>query len=69
MRILNPPCGTATDPATAEPASPCTGVCRLNDATGICRGCRRTLAEIAAWSSLTPGEKCAVLEALAGRDQ
>jgi uncharacterized protein len=57
------------DPSTADPASPCTGVCRLNKATGICRGCRRTIDEIAAWFSLTPEQKRAVLNAVARRDQ
>ncbi len=31
--------------------SPCTGVCTLDDA-GLCRGCRRTGDEIAAWTRL-----------------
>lgn len=31
--------------------SPCTGVCTL-DVTGLCRGCRRTGDEIAAWTTL-----------------
>jgi predicted Fe-S protein YdhL (DUF1289 family) len=57
------------DPSTAEPASPCTGVCRLNKATRICRGCRRTLAEIATWSTLTSDEKRAVLATVRSRDQ
>jgi predicted Fe-S protein YdhL (DUF1289 family) len=30
------------------PLSPCTGTCEL-DALGICLGCGRSLAEIAAW--------------------
>lgn len=32
--------------------SPCISVCRINDATGLCEGCLRTLSEIAAWGSL-----------------
>jgi uncharacterized protein len=32
----------------AAPASPCTGVCKVN-ASGVCRGCGRTLDEIAQW--------------------
>jgi uncharacterized protein len=57
------------DPSTADPASPCTGVCRTNKATGLCRGCRRTIAEIATWFSLTPEQKRGVLDAIAGRAQ
>jgi predicted Fe-S protein YdhL (DUF1289 family) len=31
--------------------SPCTGICRIDDATGTCLGCARTSAEIAEWST------------------
>jgi len=46
-------------PASSVP-SPCTNVCRINEATGWCEGCMRTLTEIAAWSSLDDEEKRAV---------
>ncbi|BCO29615.1 hypothetical protein MIZ03_4538 [Rhodoferax lithotrophicus] len=29
--------------------SPCMSVCQMDEASGLCRGCLRTLAEIAAW--------------------
>ncbi|MDO9487368.1 MAG: DUF1289 domain-containing protein [Sphingomonadaceae bacterium] len=32
--------------------SPCNKVCTIDEASGWCRGCGRTLAEIAAWGSL-----------------
>ncbi len=32
-------------------ASPCTGVCRMDAATGWCVGCRRTIDEIVAWAT------------------
>jgi predicted Fe-S protein YdhL (DUF1289 family) len=32
----------------------------MNDATGLCEGCFRTLAEIACWSGLAREEKLAV---------
>jgi len=32
--------------------SPCISVCRIDDATGLCVGCLRTLDEIAAWGML-----------------
>ncbi|MDQ5896615.1 MAG: hypothetical protein RLZZ592_1495 [Pseudomonadota bacterium] len=38
--------------APVRPRSPCTHVCRMDEATGWCLGCRRTLAEIAAWSAM-----------------
>lgn len=31
--------------------SPCIGVCEV-DAAGLCAGCHRTLAEIAAWGAM-----------------
>jgi predicted Fe-S protein YdhL (DUF1289 family) len=40
--------------------SPCVNVCRMNDATGFCEGCFRTLDEIACWSGYTREEKLAV---------
>lgn len=42
------------DPATsADPVpSPCVGICQIDQASGLCEGCWRTLGEIAAWSRL-----------------
>lgn len=40
--------------------SPCVNVCRIDEATGCCEGCQRTLDEIAAWSSLDDAGKRAV---------
>ena len=51
----------------AEPASPCTAVCVLDSDSGYCRGCFRSLAEIAAWSSLERGEKQRILGELPAR--
>jgi predicted Fe-S protein YdhL (DUF1289 family) len=31
--------------------SPCTGICRIEDASGYCLGCARSSAQIAEWSS------------------
>ena len=52
---------------TEDVASPCINVCRMNPDTGLCEGCLRTLAEIAAWSGMGPDEKRAVLARLAAR--
>jgi hypothetical protein len=41
-------------------ASPCTGICRVNEAN-ICIDCERTLEEIAAWSRMDEHERQAVL--------
>jgi predicted Fe-S protein YdhL (DUF1289 family) len=48
-----------------DPASPCLGICLMDPATRICRGCFRTIAEIAGWYAATPAEKNAILERLA----
>ena len=48
----------------AAVASPCIDVCRMDDATGWCIGCLRTLDEIAAWSALGDADKRAVCLAL-----
>jgi predicted Fe-S protein YdhL (DUF1289 family) len=32
--------------------SPCISVCRMDEASGLCEGCLRTLDEIACWSTL-----------------
>jgi len=50
-----------------EVASPCISVCELDPASGLCRGCLRTLDEIAAWSVLDANGKRAVLAALPAR--
>lgn len=34
--------------------SPCIKVCVIHPASGLCLGCYRTAAEIAAWPDLTP---------------
>jgi len=49
-------------------ASPCTRVCIIDQESGWCRGCRRTLTEISYWASYTRAEKLALLETLAQRD-
>ncbi len=49
----------AAAPHPAVP-SPCVNVCRMNEATGLCVGCHRTLDEIAQWSVLGDEAKRAV---------
>ena len=41
--------------------SPCVKVCQLDPATSICRGCQRTIDEIADWVEYSDEEKLAVL--------
>ena len=55
------------DACAEDIASPCINVCRMQEASGYCEGCRRTLEEIACWSGYTPAQKRAVLAQLAAR--
>ncbi len=48
-------------------SSPCTRVCSIDPATGWCRGCRRSLDEIAAWPAASDEELRAILARLDGR--
>lgn len=47
--------------------SPCISVCRMDEPTGWCAGCLRTLDEIAWWSQLDDDDKRAVLALLPAR--
>ncbi|MEP7329310.1 MAG: DUF1289 domain-containing protein [Betaproteobacteria bacterium] len=40
--------------------SPCISICAIDQVTGLCAGCLRTLDEIAVWSVLDDPEKRAV---------
>ena len=42
----------ATKAESHQVASPCISVCNINDDTGLCEGCFRTLDEIAVWSQM-----------------
>jgi predicted Fe-S protein YdhL (DUF1289 family) len=45
-------------------ASPCINICVLDPTTGWCKGCMRTIDEIAAWGSLDDDAKRGVLARL-----
>jgi predicted Fe-S protein YdhL (DUF1289 family) len=51
----------------AEPISPCVAVCLIDPATGYCRGCWRTIQEIAGWLGMGADEKRRVLADLPRR--
>ena len=44
--------------------SPCVNVCVIEHDTGLCTGCRRTLDEIAAWSTMSPRQRLGIMAAL-----
>ena len=57
-----------TRPATGTAVpSPCISVCAIDQVTGLCTGCLRTLDEIAVWSVLDEGEKRAVWTSIDAR--
>ena len=47
-----------------RPSSPCTKICKIDDASGVCLGCGRTLAQIAAWGSMAEGERRKIMARL-----
>jgi len=47
--------------------SPCINWCDINPENGFCRGCYRTLAEIADWSDLSNPEKLEIWSKLKAR--
>lgn len=49
------------------PPSPCLGICIMDPRTRQCRGCLRTLEEIAAWYEASPAEKRALIGVLDAR--
>jgi predicted Fe-S protein YdhL (DUF1289 family) len=53
--------GAAADPT---PVSPCLGICLMDPRTRTCRGCLRTIEEIAGWYSASNQEKRAILKRL-----
>jgi predicted Fe-S protein YdhL (DUF1289 family) len=60
--------GRAIKEATGPmPMSPCLGICLMDPRTRTCRGCLRTIEEIAGWYDATPAEKRATLDRLAER--
>jgi predicted Fe-S protein YdhL (DUF1289 family) len=47
--------------------SPCIQVCVIDARSALCTGCGRTLAEVAAWSSMTPQERRKIMDELPKR--
>jgi predicted Fe-S protein YdhL (DUF1289 family) len=59
--------GARDGSAEPVPVSPCLGICLMDPRTRTCRGCLRTIEEIAGWYDATPAEKRATLDRLAER--
>ena len=47
--------------------SPCVRTCVVDQVSGYCRGCGRTLREISYWTRYTPEERHRILEQLPAR--
>jgi hypothetical protein len=57
------------DRPRAEVPSPCTKVCTMDPARGVCAGCYRSLEEIAGWPEYTVQQKLAVWQRIRERAQ
>ena len=59
-----PPPITLARARTRQPQSsvpsPCIGVCKMDSASGLCKGCFRTIDELSAWSRASDASKLAV---------
>ena len=54
--------------APPEPiATPCVQVCIVDGESGLCLGCQRTLAEIAAWTRFSQAERLEIMAELPAR--
>ena len=56
-----------TEGPEPSPFSPCLGICLMDPATRTCRGCLRTIDEIAGWYDASAAEKQAILAHLSSR--
>ncbi|MFD2365139.1 DUF1289 domain-containing protein [Pseudoduganella sp. GCM10020061] len=48
--------------------SPCINLCEMDQATGFCRGCMRTIDEIVSWGQASDQYKRAVWEQIRARE-
>jgi predicted Fe-S protein YdhL (DUF1289 family) len=47
--------------------TPCEKICIVDEPSGLCRGCGRSLAEIERWSAYSDGERARVINELPQR--
>ena len=48
-------------------ASPCVNICSIDPDDGYCEGCRRTLDEIARWTTMPVAERDRIMDELPAR--
>lgn len=53
---------------TEETQSPCIGVCAMDESTGFCQGCFRTIEEIQQWWDLDPAARAEINEKVSLRE-
>ena len=53
--------------APAAIATPCIKVCYMDEPSGLCLGCFRTLAEVAGWQKLNDAERSRIMTQLPSR--
>lgn len=53
--------------SVTPPPSPCINICRMDERSGLCEGCLRTIDEIAGWSTLDEAQKRAVWDSIDSR--
>ena len=58
---------TSDKPDAMKLPSPCISVCQMDDLNGVCVGCYRTRAEIAAWGSMDQDDQMLLLDVLRDR--
>jgi len=51
-----------------EVQSPCISVCTINEDTGLCVGCFRTIEEIEQWWDLPPAKQREIVEKASARE-
>jgi len=44
--------------------TPCEQICIVDQSSGLCRGCGRSLAEIERWMAYSDGERSRIIDAL-----
>jgi hypothetical protein len=47
--------------------TPCVDNCEIDRQSGLCRGCGRTIPEIAGWASMSSAERRRIMSELADR--
>jgi predicted Fe-S protein YdhL (DUF1289 family) len=56
--VTGSPAAPGRRPLPIRPvASPCTSVCKIDPADGLCIGCHRTIEEIASWGAMTDEQR------------